>query len=323
MKGLSLKDLSLSPEESKEIAKLLAKKKRGIKDYESTSNDRLLSALISSKPVRKDKKLKFLKATIGGIESEFKKSKHKLSKPIRDEIRRNIYEIKNRKNLFTLGTKKIKRPLDELEISLSRTRKYHDYDDVEYKGIKDTEGLFDLPIDKDYSKPVILNTALNNNYMEYKSKGDKDKILTIDEYLDMIRLYLVDMINDHKTKSEWKIQLTMAINLISFKPDFVETGIMYTKSNRIEIMVGSDTNEVIEELFKSLLQRYKKELEEKMRGSEFVFDGVNALYYDLNKISLIRSKLYTDSPEWIKNKKATTNPKNDDDKCFQYALIKL
>ena len=194
---------------------------------------------------------------------------------------------------------------------------------MEYKGIKDTEGLFDLPIDKDYSKPVILNTALNNNYMEYKTKGDKDKILTINEYLDMIRLYLVDMINDHKTKSEWKIQLTMAINLISFKPDFVETRIMYTKSNRIEIMVGSDTNEVIEELFKSLLQRYKKELEEKMRGSEFVFDGVNALYYDLNKISLIRSKLYTDSPEWIKNKKATTNPKNDDDKCFQYALIKL
>ena len=286
-------------------------KKRGIKDYESTSNDRLLSALILSKPVRKGKKLKFLKATIGGIESEFKKSKHKLSKPIRDEIRRNIYEIKNRKNLFTLGTKKIKRPLDELEISLSRTRKYHDYDDVEYKGTKDTEGLFDLPIDKDYSKPVILNTALNNNYMEYESKGDKDKILTINEYLDMIRLYLVDMINDHKTKSEWKIQLTMAINVISFKSDFVESRIMYTKSNRIEIMIGSDTNEVIEELFKSLLQRYKKELEEKMRGSEFVFDGVNALYYDLNKISLIRSKLYTDSPEWIKNKKATTNPKNN------------
>ena len=58
-----------------------------------------------------------------------------------------------------------------------------------------------------------------------------------------------------------------------------------------------------------------------MRGSEFVFDGVDVLHYDLKKISLNRSGSYVDSPEWIKNKKATVNPKNKkDDKCFQYAL---
>ena len=57
-----------------------------------------------------------------------------------------------------------------------------------------------------------------------------------------------------------------------------------------------------------------------MSGSEFAFDAVNALYYDLNKISLNRGGSYIDSPEWIKNKKATINPKNNDDKCFQYAL---
>ena len=57
-----------------------------------------------------------------------------------------------------------------------------------------------------------------------------------------------------------------------------------------------------------------------MRGSEFAFYNVNALYYDLNKISLNRGRSYIDSPEWIKNKKVTINPKNNDDKCFQYAL---
>ena len=61
---------------------------------------------------------------------------------------------------------------------------------------------------------------------------------------------------------------------------------MHTKSNSIEIMIGSDTNEVIKELFKSLLQRYQENLEEKMSGSEFVLDALNVLYYDLNKISL-------------------------------------
>ena len=50
-------------------------------------------------------------------------------------------------------------------------------------------------------------------------------------------------------------------------------------------MIGSDTNEVINELFKSFLQRYQEGLQEKMKGSEFEFDGVNLLYYDFDKIS--------------------------------------
>ena len=56
-----------------------------------------------------------------------------------------------------------------------------------------------------------------------------------------------------------------------------------------------------------------------MRGSEFIFDSVDALYYDLNKISLSRGGSYIDSPKWLKNNKATINPQNNDDKCFQYA----
>ena len=61
-------------------------------------------------------------------------------------------------------------------------------------------------------------------------------------------------------------------------------------------MIGSGTDEVIENLFRSLLQRYQQNLEEKMRGSEFVFDGVNLLHYDLNKISLNRGESYIKSP---------------------------
>ena len=143
-------------------------------------------------------------------------------------------------------------------------------------------------------------------------------MLTIREYLNMIRPYLLDMINDYKNKGEWIIQLSAEINFISSKSDSEETCIMHTKSDNLEIMIGSD---VIKDLFKSLLQRYQENLEEKMKGSEFDFDGVNALDYDLNKISLDRGGSHIDSPEWIKNKKATINPQNKkDDKCFQYAL---
>ena len=127
------------------------------------------------------------------------------------------------------------------------------------------------------------------------------------------------MINDHKAKREWKIQLTMQITFISHK-DSEETRTMYTKSRNIEIMEGDETDEIIEELFESLLRNSQKNLEEPMRGSEFVPDSIDLLYYHLQKIGLKRGGSYIDSPEWLKNKKATINPKNNDDNCFQYAL---
>ena len=127
------------------------------------------------------------------------------------------------------------------------------------------------------------------------------------------------MINDHKTISEWKIQLTIQINLTSHK-DSEETRTMYTKSRNIEIMEGDETDEIIEELFESLLRNSQKNLEEPMRGSEFVPDSIDLLYYHLQKVGFKRGGLYIDSPEWLKNKKATINPQNNDDNCFQYAL---
>ena len=94
----------------------------------------------------------------------------------------------------------------------------------------------------------------------------------------MIRPYLRDMINDHKTRREWKIQLTMRINFISVK-DSKETCTMYSKTHNIEIMMGSETNDIIEKLCESLSQNYKKDLKEPMRGSKFVPDSIDLLHY--------------------------------------------
>ena len=42
--------------------------------------------------------------------------------------------------------------------------------------------------------------------------------------------------------------------------------------------------------------------------------------YHIHKTSLKRGKSYIKSPEWLINKRATINPKNKDDKCFQYSI---
>ena len=87
----------------------------------------------------------------------------------------------------------------------------------------------------------------------------------VEEYLSLIEPYLTDMINDYKSEGEWKLQLTAEINFSSLTPDSNETRIMHTKSDNEEIMTGSNTNDVIKELFKSFLQRYQESLQEKIR----------------------------------------------------------
>ena len=56
--------------------------------------------------------------------------------------------------------------------------------------------------------------------------------------------------------------------------------------------------------------------EERKSGSYFIFDSVQLLYYKCYKVNFKRGVSYIDSPDWIKKKKATVNPKNADDKSF-------
>ena len=114
--------------------------------------------------------------------------------------------------------------------------------------------------EKDHYDPKKTVSVFNNNYIQYEIIGDKDKILSINEYLNIIRPYLNNRINDHKTKDEQKIDITMAISFMSFK-DFNGTRTIRTKSDNKEIMIGNETDEIIEELFKSFLERYQEWLE--------------------------------------------------------------
>ena len=82
--------------------------------------------------------------------------------------------------------------------------------------------------------------------------------MLIKEYLNMIRPYLRDIVNDHKTQGEWKIQLTIIITFMS-SDNSHEIRTMHTKSTNIEIMMGNETDEIIEKSFESLLQNIKKD----------------------------------------------------------------
>ena len=94
---------------------------------------------------------------------------------------------------------------------------------------------------------------------------------------------------------------------------------MHSTSDNIKFTHYSRANEVVDELFESLRSRYQGNLETSMRESDFIFDSVQLMYYKCHKVDFICGGSYIDSPDWIKKKKATINPKNTDDKCVQYA----
>ena len=133
--------------------------------------------------------------------------------------------------------------------------------------------------------------------------------------------YLDDLINDHKAiennSNKWKIQINMHVNFVSSNG---ENRTIFVWSNNEEISLGNETDDIIKWLINSFLNEYQKEEITLRNGSNFVFKSVDLLSYHIHKTSLRRGKSYVKSSEWLINKRATINPKNKDDKCFQYSI---
>ena len=94
-------------------------------------------------------------------------------------------------------------------------KKYYEYDDIEYKGIRGIGNLcnrvplngfaFSQSTDEDYYKPIKSNSAFDGNYLECQSKMDKDKNSSSKEYLYMIITHLRDIISNHKANRKLKV----------------------------------------------------------------------------------------------------------------------
>ena len=139
---------------------------------------------------------------------------------------------------------------------------------IKDKIIRDTQNLFEHEEEENYYKPVRVSNFWSSNYIEYKSTSNRNKTLSVKEYLNKIMPYLKD-INNLKNSDTWKIQLSIGNNFISSTDD--EEQVMHSKSDNIEIMINDEGDKVIQELFDSLKNIYQNSLES-MKGSKFVFN---------------------------------------------------
>ena len=341
--------INLSLDELKLIAQ-----SRNISDYENKSEKDLVKALSKPKP-----KIRINKKKLEEIRKYFNELRHKFSKKEIDKYRKAFYDIKNYRYLSASEIKEVGKNLNELKKSL-RFKKFHgdidsvDYDDLdnydynydfadddEYRKIGSIRTLF-KEFDRDYYKPIRTDDGFagrRNNYIEYKSKGDRYEQLSREEYLNLIRPYLRDLINNHKPttesnneekeendsdadRAEWKIQLVMENSCISTR-NFEETRTIYSASKPVEIFMGSDTEDVIDTLFNTIWQRFQQAQEtSNNNGREFIPESVELLYYYFQKINIRRAESYIMSPDWWVNKGATINPTNEkDNKSFQWLII--
>ena len=282
MQNLSLNKLeqiteinNFSENKVKQIAEI-----RHIKNYKDMSKKDLLIALLKSNQSHAELlNSKYNNAEIEETKNIFNELRNNFSKEEIKNIRRKfrfkegvdeyLEELEKKDNL----TKKEKQEkkhyikklrnteefLKDLRENLNKLKKhrYNIIDDVDYKGIKEIENLFNKINEEYYFEPIKTKHAFNDSYIEYESRGDKDNNLSLVEYLDIIRPYLRDMIDNHKIHSEWKTQLIMRINFIS-SLDKYEFRILHTKSDNIEIMNCIETNDIINELFKSFIGRYQE-----------------------------------------------------------------
>ena len=148
--------------------------------------------------------------------------------------------------------------------------------------------------------------------MNTMKSGDKDKKLSIKQYLYVVIPGLGDLINKKKNnRVECKIQLNIGVNFISTN-NTGEIRTFYVQSENEEIRSGNETPEFISKRIKSFLNNYQDEEKILRNGSNFVFESVDLLTVHIHKTDLKRGISYIKSPEWILSKRATINPKDKD-----------
>ena len=181
-----------------------------IKNYEDMKKEDLITSLVKSKESIAELFNDNNNNEINDIRRIINRLRDILPKKDRKEIKVKFYKIDHQRNI----SEEEQEYLRKLKIIFNNKEEHslYDRDDFDYYGIKDIENLFDEASKEDYYKPIFVKSSHKGNYNHYESNGDKEKKLSVYQYLNKIRPYLYDLINDHKiARRVWKIQINMHV----------------------------------------------------------------------------------------------------------------
>ena len=123
---------------------------------------------------------------------------------------------------------------------------------------------------------------------------------------------------DEKRSSNQKIQIDIAVNLIHLtKKDRIT---FYVKSKNVACYPSSDSNDILNQLYESLLEYFNEKLLVCRTDTSYVFESIEGFSIHFHKTDLRRASSCIPSPSWIEFKKAVVNPINEHGNfCFAYA----
>ena len=241
MQNLSQNELNKIAEmhgQSRDQLEQIAKIRR-IKNYEEITKEELIISLLKSKQsIAEFFNNNLYDNKISDIRRILSRLRDILPKKDRKEIKDKLYEIEHQRNISEAEKEENDEYLRKLVRILNDKEEHslYDRDDFDYYGIRDIENLFDEASEEDYYKPILVKSSFKGNYKYYESRGDKEKRLSVKQYLNKITPHLYDLINDHRiARRVWTIQISMHVKFISSK-DTGETRTIYAWSDNVSMM---------------------------------------------------------------------------------------
>ena len=289
----------------------------------SMSKISIILALLRSEPVINERKyiidnVNEIDSKINDIRLQLLQVSPYMDKKEHSKMRKRLHEIKKITKISRSLKNKLLKELNSISIDLKFIYKNmkSDYRHDNYANINDIEYIFG-DID-DYYRPVLTSSLFDGDYQRYHFRGDKLHNMSVKSYLDKIIPYLKMLIDENKVY-EQNIQLDLRFNMVHISDSRTITH--FSRSDNIIFMPSSNTNEMIGQLLTSLHEKFDDDLVLSREGSSFVYESVEECNMHFHKIDLCRGASFIDTPEWLKNKKATINPQNANNAyCFMYAI---
>ena len=205
-----------SRDELEQITKI-----RRIKNHEERSKEELIIFLLKSKQsIAELINNNLYDNKISNIRRILNRLRDILPKKYRKEIKDKLYEIEHQRNISEAEKEENDEYLRKLVRILNDKEKHSLYnrDDLDYYEIKDILILLGEISEEDYYKPIFVKSSFKKNYKYYESRRDKEKRLSVKQYLSKITSHLYDLINDHRiARRVWKIQIFMRVDFICSK----------------------------------------------------------------------------------------------------------
>ena len=266
-----------------------------VRGFDKISKEDLIYSLLRSKNPNEDKYIKLLTSTFdkSKLDNEIKEEINNINKVVsrlgnlltnkeRNKITKELNNILIKVNNKNKNTRLKNRKKENILIklikqhnSLAKKEKYMDlnYDDLQYQGISGLKNTFNITnVDNNYEADLIASAfgeRLCKHYERYRIKGNKNKELSLNFYLDTVRKTVVELITKENI-GERKVQLVLSVFFINYLNN--EEAEKYTYSDNVELRTTDYSNIITTTLYNSLIKKYQETLENKMQGSSFVYD---------------------------------------------------